>query len=297
MPNIYITTGQSIQSANNIYYKILEFLGNGANAYAYRCLCTSGYNRGIQFALKIQYNLSTEVRRERFLREAAFLEECNHPAILTQYDYGTFETSRERYPFIVTNIMPETLHDKLAADSIPFDLKVKYSCQLLSAVAFLQSKNVVHRDIKPNNIFISNNNVVLGDFGLIKKIEQDPIIGDDDVELVNATVMNNFTGYVAMAKYYRTPELVNYANHTDILHIESDIFQLGLVLTEMFTGTNPLCPVDDLRSPIILNELGYVQAPQHGRMIKKTLTEMLELDYRRRIGVNLALDRFTGIII
>lgn len=72
MAKIFIQIGQSIRSDNNIYYKILEFLGNGANAFAYRCLCTSGQNKGIEFVLKLQYNLSTEIRRERFLREAAF---------------------------------------------------------------------------------------------------------------------------------------------------------------------------------------------------------------------------------
>ena len=170
MPGIYIQIGQSIKSDNGIYYKVLEFIGNGANAYAYRCPCTSGQNRAIEFVIKIQYNLSNELRRDRFLREAAFLSKCNHPAILTQFDYGTFTTSQNQFPFMVTNFMPETLSKKMR-DEIPFELKLKFSCQLLSAVAFLQSQHIIHRDIKPNNVFISNDNVVLGDFGLIKKID------------------------------------------------------------------------------------------------------------------------------
>ena len=295
MAKIFIQIGQSIRSDNNIYYKILEFLGNGANAFAYRCLCTSGQNKGIEFVLKLQYNLSTEIRRERFLREAAFLSTCNHPAILTQFDYGTFVTSQESFPFIVTNFMPETLEVKLHTQ-ISFDQKVKYSCQLLSAVAFLQKQNIIHRDIKPSNIFISNNNAVLGDFGLIKKIGTDSTDAlSDDIDLVNATVLSKLNGYVAMAKYYRTPELVNYANRVAPLYLESDIFQLGLVLAELFTGKNPLLPAEDLHSPIELNKIDYISAPHHGNTIRTTIMQMLHVNREERISIDLAIDRFTGI--
>lgn len=296
MADIYIQVGQSIRADSGQYYKILQFLGSGANAFAYRCICTSGYNRGIEFVIKLQYNLSTEIRRRRFLREVAFLRSCNHPAILSQYDLGTFVTARESFPFMVTNFMPETLKNKLLGQPLSFESKVKYSCQLLSAVALLQSQNIIHRDIKPNNIFISNDNAVLGDFGLIKKIEvEDRATIDDDIELVNSTVISNFSGYAAMARYYRTPELVNYANRTDKLRLESDIFQLGLVLTELFTGKNPLRPSEDLHSPIELDDIDFVEAPHHGKVIRETLMEMLQLDFHSRIKINLAIDRFTGI--
>lgn len=295
MPGICIQVGQSLRSDNGVYYKVLEWIGTGANAFAYRCLCTSGQNRGIEFVIKIQYNLSTEIRRERFLREAAFLSRCNHPAILTQFDYGTFITAQNQFPFIVTNFMPETLGQRMHTE-IPFNLKIKFSCQLLSAVAFLQSQQIVHRDIKPNNIFISNDNAVLGDFGLIKKIDfENDIATNDDIDLVNSTVLTNLNGYVAMARYYRTPELVNYANRTAPLYLESDVFQLGLVLTELFTGKNPLRPVENLHTPIMLDDIGYIPAPHHGRLIHDTLAQMLQIDHQTRIRIDLAIDRFTGI--
>lgn len=295
MAGVSLQIGQSIKSDNDVYYRVLEFLGSGANAFAYRCLCTSGQNRGIEFVIKIQYNLSTEIRRERFLREAAFLNNCNHPAILTQFDFGTFVTAQNQFPFIVTNYMPETLGDRIKTD-IPFDLKVRFSCQLLSAVAFLQSQGIIHRDIKPNNIFISNDNVVLGDFGLIKKVSSESSIAtNDDIDLVNETVLTSLEGYVAMARYYRTPELVNYANKIAPLYLESDVFQLGLVLTELFAGKNPLRPVADLHAPIELDNIGFVSAPHHGGVIHDTLAQMLQIDHKSRIKIDLAIDRFTGI--
>ncbi len=297
MPGISLQVGQSIKSAREEYYKILAFLGNGANALAYKCLCTSGQHRGLEFVIKIQYNLTSTIRRERFLRETAFLYECKHPAILTQFDHGTFTTVRDEYPFIVTNFMPETLQNRMNGE-ISHDSKMKYACQLLSAVSFLQSQHVIHRDIKPNNIFISNENAVLGDFGLIKKIEnnekENDIAMNDDVELINSTVLTKHDGYVAMARHYRTPELVDYANRKAPLYIESDVFQLGLVLTELFTGKNPLRPSGDLHSPIELDDVGYVSAP-HGRIIRDTLDQMLQIDRTKRIKIDSAIDRFTGI--
>lgn len=296
MSGIYIQIGQSLKSDNDIYYKVLQFLGQGANAFAYRCLCTSGQNRGIEFVIKIQYNLSTEIRRVRFLREAAFLSRCNHPAILTQFDYGTFITRQNEFPFIVTSFMPETLANRIYT-KIPFQLRLKFSCQLLSAIAFLQSQQIIHRDIKPSNIFISNDNAVLGDFGLIKKLEEnDDITADnDDISLVNSTVLANLNGYAAMARYYRTPELVNYANKTAPLYLESDVFQLGLVLAELFTGKNPLKPAMDLHMPIQLDNIGFIDNSSYGRRIHNVLAQMLQINRLERITVSAALDVFTGI--
>lgn len=133
----------------------------------------------------------------------------------------------------------------LSKEMLFFSEKVLYACQLLSALQLLQNRNIIHRDIKPNNIFVNGSNAVLGDFGLIKALDINEQLNeqvDDDIEMINETAFHTAEGYVAMPYFYRTPELVAYANKRDVLHIESDVFQLGLVLTELFTGENPLIP-------------------------------------------------------
>lgn len=298
MTGIFLEPGKSIfAQSSKSYYKIIKYLGQGGNAIAFRVQCTNGLYRGIAFVLKVQYNLSTETRRERFIRETSFLKEEVHPAILRHFDEGEYKLPDGRiFPFVVTNYFPQTLADVIRQGTASFPSKVLYACQLLSALQLLQSKNVIHRDIKPNNIFVNGSNAVLGDFGLIKELDaadQFNCADDDDIEMINETVFHTADGYIAMPYFYRTPELVAYANKQDVLHLESDVFQLGLVLTELFTGNNPLVPSTDIKAPIHLNKLGQVTGTKDGGLVFTLLCKMLKEDYNERASIDELLSGFT----
>jgi len=297
---IYFHPGQSIISETGEYYKIIEYKGRGGNAIAFKVLCSSGENRGLLFALKVQYNLSSQIRRDRFFEETAFLKGCTHPAILNHIDDGTYQLPDQRtYPFVITNYLPETLSSYIGNDKIGFIRKVEVACKLLSALKFLQSRRLLHRDIKPNNIFISNNDIFLGDFGLMKKLNSDTETNfEDDIDLLNDSIfadVNDIEGYIAMPKLYRTPELVRYANHEDVLRIESDIFQLGLVLSELFTGENPLQEAENITAPITLNKIGSITGTEHSGLVFSLLRGMIEEDYKKRKSINDLLAAFTGL--
>lgn len=298
MTGIFLEPGKSIfAQGSKTYYKIIKYLGQGGNAIAFRVQCTNGPYRGIAFVLKVQYNLSTETRRERFLRETSFLKEEVHPAILRHFDEGDYRLPDGRvFPFVITNYFPQTLADIIKQQTANFSEKVLYSCQLLSALQLLQSKNVVHRDIKPNNIFVNGSNAVLGDFGLIKVLDTNNQLAcsdDDDIEMIKETAFHAADGYIAMPYFYRTPELVAYANKQDVLHIESDIFQLGLVLTELFTGNNPLLPSTDIKAPIRLNRIGQVTGTNDSGLIVTLLRKMLKENYNERPSIDELLSNFT----
>lgn len=297
MTGIYLEPGKSIfAQGSGTYYKIIKFLGQGGNAIAFRVQCTNGPYKGIAFVLKVQYNLSTETRRERFVRETAFLREEVHPAILRHFDEGSYQLSDGRiYPFVITNYCPKTLADVIKQGNVIFSEKVLYACQLLSALQLLQNRNIIHRDIKPNNIFVNGSNAVLGDFGLIKALDINEQLNeqvDDDIEMINETAFHTADGYVAMPYFYRTPELVAYANKRDVLHIESDVFQLGLVLTELFTGENPLVPSSDIKEPIHLNRLAQIKGTQDSGLVFTLLRSMLAIDYKQRAKVDDILNGF-----
>lgn len=139
----------------------------------------------------------------------------------------------------------------------------------------------VHRDIKPGNIYIKSSNAILGDFGLIKRVEVEE--EEPDVE-----------GYIAMPKFYRTPELVEFARNGTAVGFESDVFQLGLVIAEIFCGYNPEQSSDDLTQPITINKIS-TPAGKYGKRILWVILGMLNKDKGKRLTVDKALDYFNSI--
>jgi serine/threonine protein kinase len=140
---------------------------------------------------------------------------------------------------------------------------------------------VVHRDVKPKNIFLKAGSCVLGDFGLVFQ----------DVAL---TATDQPEGAIpAMAQMYRTPELVEYHVTGKKPPPESDVFQLGLVASELFTGKNPLRPGGPKKSVQLepLEELpGSV-----GQIIKARLEEMIVIDTKDRLPARLLLPRWLDL--
>jgi serine/threonine protein kinase len=227
-----LEVGQGVKSERGIWYKNIQSLGIGGNAITFLVQCTSGMCKGILFALKVFRVISREERKHKFLAERDFLEEsCSHPAIMRVFDTGVFVNEDGEFPFVVTEYLPFTLADKMRSRSATTVEKVSYTLQLLSALVYLDSLPVpvVHRDIKPKNIFLKGQSCVLGDFGLMKFIDKNDEV---DREIFKESVGPG------MPYYYRTPDLIAYARYESSISTKSDVFQLGLVVAELFTGRN-----------------------------------------------------------
>ena len=139
---------------------------------------------------------------------------------------------------------------------------------MISALEYLGHPDiaVVHRDIKPANVFIKGGSCVLGDFGLMKRLKVDL---DQDREQLKASVGPR------MPRQYRTPDLVTYYKGGDVPTNKSDVYQMGLVFAEMFSGTNPQKPMvaGDYKEPIELNS--FFIPGGLGLPIKNLITPML----------------------
>ena len=273
---LLLNPGRSIQGASGDWYRILQLLGAGGNAVTYLVVATGGARTGVPFALKFFRKLSRPERLVAFQDEVAFLKDCDHPAIMRVYDDGTFtfRVGHEEitYPFLVAEYLPYTLHQVIRGGTASITDRTVFASQLVSALAYLEVQNppVVHRDVKPQNIFIKGHACVLGDFGLLKRLDGEY---DEDREIFKESVG------VGMPYFYRSPDLVDYANQVAMLTTKSDVFQLGLVLTELFTSRNPCVrPANgDPLGPVVLEDIRDIPTGNAG-LIAPLLYRMLELN-------------------
>jgi len=289
---LVVELGTRFSSRTGIHYKVVDRLGDGGNSTVYLALDASSENRGVLFALKVFANVADEERLERFLAENEVLRKLSHPAMMKVYDNGLYKCAPPsgeitKYPFIVAEYLPRTMRSAISAGDLSLAEKLACSLQLLSVLQYLASRQpaIIHRDIKPENIFLKGRSCVLGDFGLMKVMTA---LGDDD-----RTVIKESTG-PGMPKFFRTPDLVAYARRETGLTPASDVFQLGLVLAELFTGHNPLMRCGDFLAPVKLEALRAI-AGEAGARIGALIEEMLLPEPDKRKTAAELLDPWEGV--
>lgn len=285
---IGLAVGQSIKSKDNQWYKCIQHLGTGGNAVTFLVLSTSGLNKGSLFALKIFQRVSDVDRLRKFHDEIKFLEKCSHPSIMEVYDSGEYVTYSQSHPFVVMEYLPTHLHAEIRRGALDMTAKVSIATQLMSALAYLDQLNpkIIHRDVKPQNIFVKGKTCVLGDFGLMKVCSPDSISLQED--------RSDMASYIGMPFYYRTPDLVSYTKGESEITTASDIFQLGLVLSELFSGRNPCKVPNNKLDPVVLDPIAHIPG-ELGARIFHTLESMLIDAPDKRASVTKLLDHWNGI--
>lgn len=282
-----------ITSNSEVAYRVLQRLGQGGNSHVYLVEALTGPNRGLLFALKLFVQVSDATRLARFNQEVKFLSECKHPAIMRVYDDGkVVEGGKEQviFPFVIADYLPRTLFDSLRS-GLSMVEKVSFALQLLSAASFLESSTpkIVHRDIKPQNIFVRGKACILGDFGLIKFLPDEAGDGKDREFIFHSVGPR-------LPKYFRTPDLVEYCKGKGEITPKSDVFQLGLVFAVMFTGLNPLKSSKDILAAIEMYDVGDCSGALSDA-IKPLLIKMVELDVAKRPSATELFDAWEGIFL
>lgn len=199
-------------------YRIIDTLGEGgmANVYLAKDIILQRKVAVKVLRLDLRKDPQTE---ERFQREALATSELSHPNIVSVLDVG----NDKGLPYMVMEYVDGPDLKEYIKKNYPLQLKeiIRLMDQILSAVALAHKHNVIHRDLKPQNILLDKRgNVKIADFGIAVALNKNSI-----------TQTNSVMGSV----HYMSPE----QTRGGIVTKQSDIYSLGIILYEMITGHVP----------------------------------------------------------
>ncbi|MFE0022672.1 serine/threonine-protein kinase [Amycolatopsis sp. NPDC059021] len=194
-------------------YRLEDELGSGSNGVVW-----SAFDRKLKrlVALKRPHSLRGETERDRFRREAENAAQVYHPNVVS-----VFDTVDDDECWLVMEYLPSRSLDKLIEDGpLAPERVARIGAQVAAALEALHFRGVVHRDVKPGNILVTENDLAkLADFGIA--VWRDVTLTDD----------GRITGTAA----YVAPEVANGKPATTA----SDVFSLGAALFAAVEGTPP----------------------------------------------------------
>lgn len=174
---------------------------------------------GRQVAIKVLgLTVASSVAAERFLREIRITAQLQHPNILPLIDSG--EAAGMLYS-VMPFVEGETLRERLLSEQLPISEALLLAREMAEALDYAHNRGIMHRDVKPENILLSNDHAVVADFGIARAIG---LAGGESLTAKGLPI-----GTAA----YMSPEQALGTGKGDP---RSDVYSLGCVLYEMLTG-------------------------------------------------------------
>lgn len=200
-------------------YEILEKIGEGGMAKVYKARCHL-LNRIVAIKiLRPEFAVDEEFVK-RFRRESQAAASLSHPNIVSIYDVGQ---DGDIYYIVMEYVKGITLKNMIIENKGPLGITqaVDITMQVARALDHAHKNHIVHRDIKPQNILVTEDNIVkVTDFGIARA--------------VNGSTLT-YSGDVLGTAYYFSPEQAR----GGITDEKTDIYSLGIVMYEMLTGKVP----------------------------------------------------------
>jgi serine/threonine protein kinase len=208
------------------HYRIEEKIASGGMGDVFQA---EDIRLGRHVAIKFLSEKSAGDSRalERFVLEARAASSLNHPNICTIYEIEEYEDR----PVIVMELLEgETLRQRIRRGPLEIDQLLDMGIHVSDALQAAHAKGIIHRDIKPGNIFMTQSGQMkILDFGLAKLTAGHAVPVD---EVQDPLTME---GVLPGTRHYMSPEQLR----DEEIDRRSDIFSLGVVLYEMATGTKP----------------------------------------------------------
>jgi serine/threonine protein kinase len=283
------------------HFELLDKLGAGGMGEVFKARDTR-LNRFV--AIKLLPEAAHSAARERFQREALAIAALNHPNICTLYDAG----EQDGRPYLAMELLEgETLYARLARGSVSPAQLAQWGAEIADALQAAHAKGILHRDLKPGNIFITQRgSVKVLDFGLA----QFAVASDSDSNAATvagaapalaqgAALPPLTTPGTALGTYaYMSPEQAR-GEPTDA---RSDIFSLGVVLYEMAGGRPPFRgrTSADVTAAILMlqppppSSLRPELPPKLDDIVAQCLEKEPEMRYQSAADLRVSLRRLQG---
>jgi Tol biopolymer transport system component/predicted Ser/Thr protein kinase len=210
------------------HFEIVERIGEGAMGEVFKA---RDLHLGRLVALKaLKPGLMTPSARDRFFREARVASSLNHPNIVTIFDAFTEEDT----DFIAMELITgKTLGSLITEGPLPPREAIEFALQIADALNAANRAGVVHRDLKPGNIMVTEDRVIkVLDFGLAKLEVLAKPVDSDASTLVSLDSHQTIPGAIVGTAAYMSPEQAEGKK----VDARTDIFSFGAILYEMLTG-------------------------------------------------------------
>ncbi len=200
-------------------YRIEREIGRGGMAIVYRAADLK-HDRPV--AVKVfRPEMSAQLGGERFLREIRLTAQLQHPGILALHDSGEVDGL---FYYVMPFIEGESLRERLTRErQLPVAEVVRITTEVAEALDYAHARGIVHRDVKPENIMLSQGHALVGDFGIARAV------GAVSTEhLTEAGITMGTVGYMS-------PEQAT----AEELDGRSDQYSLACIVYEMLVGDPP----------------------------------------------------------
>jgi eukaryotic-like serine/threonine-protein kinase len=236
-------------------YELGDVIGRGGMADVHAGVDTK-LQRDVAIKILRPGSVAADDLETRFEEEGRVAARLQHPNVVAVFDTGVTDDGR---PFIVMERLPgATLGDRMRTGALDDDTVKHIAIEVLAAMGAAHAAGVVHRDIKPGNILLTDDgHAKIADFGIAR---------ESDNLLVDPTTTNVLTGtpaYIAPERLVGRPATA-----------QSDLWALGVVLYEALTGSKPVAGV----APLV------TARPDVDRTLAATVDRAMAVDPDQRFG-------------